>query len=104
MLKKSLDAWRRRGLPVTLAGLRGCKASYSQFGEDAVVDGVMGARHPRGFYVDVGSFHPIKWSNTYRFYLAGWHGICVDPNPAFTELWKKTRPRDTFLNLAITSP
>src|SRR5260221_14369049 len=56
----------------------------------------------RGFYVDVGCFHPIKWSNTYMFYLDHWRGICIDPNSDFVPLWSHFRPHDRFLNIGIS--
>ena len=36
----------------------------------------------RGFYIDIGAFHPFKLSNTVFFdQCLGWEGICVEPNP-----------------------
>lgn len=56
-----------------------------------------------GFYVDVGSHHPILTSNTFFFYLRKWEGICIDPNPEFVKLYKEKRPNDTFLNIGISN-
>lgn len=79
------------------------QSSYAQFGEDIVLHGLLGNRLDRGFYVDVGCFHPIRLSNTYRFYLRQWSGICIDPNPDphLAREWKRHRPRDRFLNVAV---
>ncbi len=63
------------------------------------------ARFPssyKGYYVDVGAYHPLKYSNTYSFYEKGWRGICVDPVPGRTHLFKKYRPRDIFLNHGVS--
>lgn len=47
-----------------------------------------------GFYVDVGAGHPVYDNVSFAFYLAGWHGITVEPNPALAELGRAVRPRD----------
>ena len=31
---------------------------YSQFGEDAVLRHLIGKRHPKGSYLDIGCYHP----------------------------------------------
>jgi FkbM family methyltransferase len=54
-----------------------------------------------GLYVDIGSWHPVKASNTYFFYLRGWKGICIDPNPELIDMYAKLRPKDLFLNCAL---
>ena len=56
-----------------------------------------------GFFVDIGSHHPIIANNTFFFHLRGWRGICVDPNPEFASMYKKKRPEDIFLNVGISS-
>ncbi len=76
------------------------KRSYAQSGEDLIADLELGKRQ-RGFYVDIGAFHPKLFSNTYLFYKRGWRGICVDPNPEMEELFAKARPEDKFLNMGV---
>lgn len=56
-----------------------------------------------GFFVDIGSHHPILANNSFFFSLRGWRGICVDPNPEFSNLYRKKRPKDLFLNIGISS-
>ncbi|KKT48350.1 MAG: hypothetical protein UW41_C0032G0008 [Candidatus Collierbacteria bacterium GW2011_GWC2_44_18] len=87
------------------------KRSYAQSGEDLIAWGELAERVPRchsatvsqdkGFYVDVGAYHPKLFSNTYLFYKKGWRGICVDPNPKMKELYRIARPRDVFLNVGV---
>ena len=104
MFSKVISAWRKRSMPTNLEGIRGLEASsYSQFGEDVVVRSILGSDTGPGFYVDVGCFHPIRWSNTYALYLQGWSGICIDPNRTYAGLWKRLRPRDRFLDVAIST-
>jgi FkbM family methyltransferase len=52
-----------------------------------------------GFYVDVGAFHPVLYSNTFALHKRGWQGINIDPNQETINLFQKYRPRD--INLAI---
>ena len=53
---------------------------YSQEGEDMILGKIFsGQKH--GFYVDVGAHHPLRFSNTYLFYLKGWRGINIDAMP-----------------------
>src|ERR1700741_4098779 len=47
-----------------------------------------------GFYVDVGAGHPVYDNVSFAFYLAGWRGICVEPNPALAALNRAVRKRD----------
>lgn len=74
--------------------------SNSQFGEDMVIRSLLGNAQ-RGFYVDIGSFHPVYYSNTYYFYCRGWRGINVDANPRNLELFKILRPRDINIEACI---
>ncbi len=103
ILNRIVHGWQFRGWPTSPVALRYMQSSYSQFGEDIVLHGLLGNRCERGIYVDVGCFHPIRLSNTYRFYLKKWSGICIDPNPDpnLSREWKRHRPRDRFLNLAV---
>ena len=48
-------------------------------------------------YVDVGSGHPIKGSNTYFLYRAGFRGLLIDPITANCELSKNLRPEDQVM-------
>lgn len=42
-----------------------------------------------GIYVDVGAFHPTKFSNTHLFYLNGWRGINIEARPGSKKLFDK---------------
>jgi FkbM family methyltransferase len=67
--------------------------SFSQEGEDLIVRRKLVGLE-RGFYVDVGAHHPIRFSNTMAFYRRGWSGINIDPNPGAICLFERDRPRD----------
>jgi FkbM family methyltransferase len=76
------------------------RGSYSQLGEDLIVDKLLGNKD-MGFYVDIGAGEPLKCSNTKRFSRRGWVGLNIEPDPdAFGRL-ATDRPRDTNLNLGI---
>lgn len=74
--------------------------SFSKAGDDIQLNKLIKAITP-GAYVDIGCWHPVKASNTYYFYLRGWKGICIDPNPELKILYNKFRKNDIFINSAI---
>ena len=53
--------------------------------------------------MDIGAYHPFRFSNTAHFYLSGWRGINIDANPNTIELFKRYRPRDRNLWSAVIS-
>lgn len=76
--------------------------SYSQEGEDVVLMGLIGNKS-NGFYVDIGSHHPFKFSNTYIFYRKGWKGINIDATPGSMKLFNQYRPRDTNIEAIVSN-
>ncbi len=76
------------------------KGEFSQHGEDVFLAKYF-ASQPKGFYVDIGSSHPFRISNTYSLYRRGWSGIAVDAIPTFAWLYRLWRPRDVFVNVGI---
>lgn len=66
--------------------------SFAQHGEDVEIMRLLKQENSTGAYVDVGCNHPFRISNTYLLYLNCWRGLCVDPLPRFTVLYKKWRP------------
>lgn len=75
--------------------------SYSQEGEDMVIREIFG-RQEVGFYVDVGCYHPKRYSNTYFFYKRGWRGINIDAMPGSMKTFKRIRRRDINLEIPIS--
>ena len=76
--------------------------SYSQWGEDILIDNLLGKKRG-GFYVDIGAYDPTRFSNTKRFYLKGWNGINIEPDPIRINKFYKLRPRDVNLNVGVAS-
>lgn len=85
-----------------LESARWARQSYSHEGEDLVIERLI-ENASNGFYVEVGSHHPFRFSNTYLFYRRGWSGICIDPLPGSKALFNKWRPRDIALELGVAS-
>lgn len=75
--------------------------SYSYEGEDKLIHRFF-AKIKKGFYLDIGSNHPVIDNNTYLFYQMGWQGVCVDALD-FSKLYKKKRPKDLFLNTVLSN-
>jgi hypothetical protein len=78
------------------------RRTYSQFGEDVVIQHLF-PRKRSGVYVDVGCFHPRKYSNTYALYRRGWRGINVDISRLKVRLFRTLRPRDITVLAAATN-
>jgi FkbM family methyltransferase len=71
------------------------KKSFSQSGEDLIVDYIFRARGVTNItYLDIGANHPLFLNNTYRFYLRGCKGVNIEPNPLMIERFLNTRPND----------
>lgn len=77
------------------------KISFSQEGEDRILEHIFKGKK-EGFYIDIGANNPTKFNNTYLFYLKGWKGINIEPNPIFQQLFDKIRPNDITLNIGIS--
>ncbi|MDC1223927.1 FkbM family methyltransferase [Pelagibacteraceae bacterium] len=77
--------------------------SYSQFGEDKILNEIIKKDHVDGFYVDVGCFHPKKHSNTYLLYKRGWSGINIDVEKDKLNVFNLTRKRDHNVLVAIST-
>jgi hypothetical protein len=78
------------------------KISYSLNAVDLIVDYIFKNKND-GFYLDVGSQHPISNNNTYLLFKRGWSGINIDLDQKNIELFNTARPNDINLNLAISS-
>ena len=78
----------------------GANRSWSQEGEDILLDRIFGSKK-NGFYIDVGAHHPMRFSNTYFFYRKGWSGINIDAMPGSMKEFEKYRRRDINLELGV---
>ena len=74
--------------------------SYAQRYEDLYLLRCFGSRRD-GFYIDIGSGHPVYDNMSFAFYLQGWRGITVEPNPWLSRLTRAVRPRDRHVEAAV---
>lgn len=74
--------------------------SFSQYGEDLVIDGIFGNKS-EGFFIDIGANDPLIFNNTKRFYDKGWSGINIEPNPLLYKRITEQRIRDINLNIGV---
>ena len=72
---------------------------FSEQGEDILLERYIGKKD--GFYVDIGAYHPDRVSSTKKFYLKGWSGINIDPNPVTIKQFLKKRGRDININVGV---
>lgn len=75
--------------------------SYAQNAEDVRLARAFAGR-TRGFYIDVGAWHPVLDSVTKYFYELGWRGIDIEPGVETARLLREDRPRDVVLELACS--
>lgn len=75
---------------------------YSQNGEDYLLTEFFN-NQKKGFFVDVGAFDGIHYSNTYTFEQQGWDGICIEPNPKYYILCMENRPNSICVQSACIS-
>ena len=78
------------------------KKSYSMDSEDLVIANYF-KHKPKGFYIDVGCYHPIHWNNTFLLYKKGWNGINIDIHNFSIDLFNYLRPNDINYNFAVSN-
>lgn len=76
--------------------------TYSQHREDIFLKKYF-KKTKKGFYIDVGCYHPVKYSNTAWLYNYGWSGINLDMNKTSIDLFNIARPRDKNICAAISN-
>ena len=103
ILKKLKNLPRgRQSMTSLLEEVRAMRLSYSQFGEDLVVRSHFSDfDNSTGRFVDVGAFHPFKYSNTMLLSQLGWRGINVDCDPVKVARFERLRPRDQNICAAV---
>lgn len=84
--------------------------SFSNYGEDAVLHGLMKRLSQitgenlfsLNTYIDLGCYDPIDGSNTYFLYKLGWSGTMVDANSMMISRGKLVRPNDKFYSYIVS--
>ena len=54
-----------------------------------------------GFYIDIGAGHPVYDNVSFAFYLRGWRGVTVEPNPWLAQLSEAVRPLDVRIQSLV---
>ena len=85
--------YRNRGSHIRLS------RSFSFNGEDSVLAKYL--PEVVGNYLDIGSGHPTRGSNTFLFYKRGWAGTTIDPLKKIHRLHQRRRHRDRQINACI---
>jgi FkbM family methyltransferase len=75
--------------------------TYTFFGEDRILEQWININEI-GIYVDIGSNHPIRGSNSFKLYKRGWTGLCVDGNQDLVKQSKKVRPKDINIHAYVS--
>lgn len=79
-----------------------CHTHFSQGGEDIAIDNLLRSEAVKGVFVDIGAYHPVRFSNTFALYLQGWRGINVDGNRDAIEIFNSVRPEDINIHALIS--
>jgi len=77
------------------------KKTYSLFGEDLAALKFF-KNKKKGFYIDIGCYHPTHINNTYLLYKKGWNGINIDVSQFSIDLFKFMRPDDLNYKCAVS--
>ena len=85
-----LEAGRNLRLPAKMP---------SQYGEDVLLWNFFGGKR-NGFYVDVGAYDGVGFSNSYFFEAIGWTGVLIEPVPEFAESCRIARPGSHVIEAA----
>lgn len=75
---------------------------YGENGEDVIIGNLFN-HNKKGFYIDVGCYHPIRASLTHLLYKKGWSGINIDISEDTIKLFDIARPKDKNLNIGISN-
>lgn len=93
-----IRSWKEK---ISIALQERYRTSYSICGEDCIL-AYLFQRYETGFYVDVGAYDPVVFSNTHRFYLQGWQGINIEMNADALPKFRQYRPRDITVHAAVS--
>jgi FkbM family methyltransferase len=78
------------------------KKTYSLFQEDLFIKKYFKDRS-KGFFIDVGCYHPLDGNNTQLLYKKGWNGINFDINHYSIKLFEFFRKRDINIHSGISN-
>tara|TARA_B100001250_G_C19772308_1_gene777754 strand:- start:828 stop:1577 length:750 start_codon:yes stop_codon:yes gene_type:complete len=85
----------------TLKKKKFIKMSYSGGAQDLIINYFFKDKK-KGFYIDVGCYHPFNGNNTKLLYDRGWSGINIDLDFHTIDFFNFIRKRDENINIAIS--
>lgn len=93
-----------RRVPGSVSEWRFVDYTFAQFAEDVLVIRALESVGitESGYYVDVGAYHPLMFSNTVRLHWLGWKGINIDARADHVATFIQERPDDINLHFAVT--
>jgi len=93
-----------RTLPGSVSEWRSVDYTFAQFAEDILVIRALESLGitEKAYYVDVGAYHPLMYSNTVRLHWQGWKGINIDAQADHIANFNRERPYDINLQYAVT--
>jgi FkbM family methyltransferase len=105
-VKSAVGAIGRTILEPAASRLFRTDLSYSGAGEDRLVIAWLQVEYrlsdvTKIRYCDIGANHPKRLNNTFALYARGARGVLVEPDPDSAATLRKTRPRDTVLNVGV---
>ncbi len=74
----------------------------AQFAEDRLLAEYFGDK-AHGFFVEVGAYNGIDFSNSYYFERIGWQGILIEPDPDMAECCRQSRPNSKVVQCAVVN-
>ena len=77
---------------------------YSQNQEETYIVNYFGSK--KGTFLDIGGYHPFKFSNTRKLYEFGWSGIYIEPSPVCFKNFEKEYEKEskiTLINKAVVT-
>lgn len=77
------------------------KKSYSGGAQDLIINYFF-KNKKKGFYIDIGCYHPFNANNTKLLYDRGWSSINIDLDFHTIDFFKFIRRRDENINIAIS--
>lgn len=77
-------------------GLEKINGSFSQSMQDIFVLTLLDGKN-NGTYLELGSFEPVCYNNTYLLTRFGWTGISIDISADLKQHWQDQRPNDNFM-------
>ena len=82
--------------------MRECNPYFSQSGEDVILNIILRNEREKGIFVDIGAYHPFRFSNTFLLYLDGWRGVNVDANQGAIDAFNTIRPQDINIRALVS--